>query len=82
MAAPCCPAQDFPRTARLVRAIQDLAEDTLESSAQTHLRIDMLALRLQNLVALLGALKRCVAQLEGQLDATGSQGSCFLEELD
>ena len=62
MAAPL--RLDSPRAARLVRAIQDLAEDTLESSAQTHLRIDMLALRLQNLANLVTALERRIAQLE------------------
>ena len=80
MAAPPCP--DSPRTARLVQAIQDLAEDTLESSAQTHLRIDMIALRLQNLANLVTALERRIAQIEGIPDATDSQSPCFLNELD
>ena len=42
-------APDSPRTAMLVRAIQSLAEDTLECSAQVHLRIDKLSVRVQNL---------------------------------
>ena len=80
MAAP--PRPDSPRTARLVRAIQDLAEDTLESSAQTHMRIDMLASRLQNLTCLVTALQHRIAQLERMPDATDSQSHCFLHELD
>ena len=80
MAAPPCP--DSPRTARLVRAIQDLAEDTLESSAQTHTRIDLLASRLQSLTFLVVALQHRIAQLESMPDATDSQSHCFLHELD
>ena len=76
------PRPDSPRTARLVRAIQDLAEDTLESSAQTHMRIDMLASRLQNLALLVTALQHRIAQLESLPDATDSQSHCFLHELD
>ena len=73
---------DSPRTARLVQAIQDLAEDTIECSAQLHVRIDMLALRLQNLCGLVNALERRIAQLEGIPEVTDVQSRCFLQELD
>ena len=80
MAAP--PRPDSPRTARLVRAIQDPAEDTLESAAQTHMRIDSLASRLHSLAALVAALQHRIAQLESMPDVTDSHSHCFLQELD
>ena len=80
MAAP--PRADSPRTARLVRAIQDLAEDTLESSAQIHMRIDLLASRLHSLASLVTALQHRIAELCNMPDATDSHSHCFLYELD
>ena len=73
---------DSPRTAQLVQALQDLAEDTLECSAQLHTRIDKLALRVQSLWGFACALERRIVQLEGLPESTDAPPSLSLAELD
>ena len=61
-----------------------IAEDTIECSAQLHLRKDMLAALAEPV--LVGALERRIAQLESQLEGipeiTDAQSRSFLQELD
>ena len=82
MATPAVPAPVSPRSERLFEALQSLASDTIESDAVLHVRIDQLALRLQNLCNMLSAFERRLARLEGSPQTTDSQGPLFLQELD
>ena len=82
MATPAVPAPASPRSERLFEALQSLASDTIESDAVLHVRIDQLALRLQNLCNMLSAFERRLARLEGSPQTTDSQGPLFLQELD
>jgi len=66
---------------QLVRAIQDLAHEALESDTRIHERIDTFNARLADLWAYAQSLERRIATLEGQPQCTDSSCS-FLQELD
>ena len=65
----------------LVRSLQDLAEDVLESTAQLHERIDKLSFRVQGLWAYICSFERRIASWEGAPESTDARES-FLHELD
>ena len=66
---------------QLVRAIQDLAHEALESDTRIHERIDTFNARLQALWSYARILERRIATLEGQPQNTDLPSS-FLHELD
>ena len=66
---------------QLVRAIQDLVQEALESDTRIHERIDEFNQRLQALWAYARSLERRIASLEGQPQCTDMPAT-FLHELD
>ena len=66
---------------QLVRAIQDLAHEALESDTRIHERIDTFLARLEALSAYAQSLERRIAMLEGQPQCTDLPCG-FLQELD
>ena len=74
-------ASDRPVTpAQLVRAIQELASDGIESDTRIHERIDRLA-SVQGLWAYICSLERRVATVEVSPESTDLPAN-FLHELD
>ena len=66
---------------QVVRAIQDLAHEALESDTRIHERIDELIHRVQVLGAYVWSLERRIASLEGAPQSTDPPVIC-LQELD